>query len=132
MLVFGMWIPTGYECLITAESPREGQALDIDPEAGKDQVGARRDKGHRYLRFETQVGRSFRRRTKKTSQVYAIMRANGGPVPAYTRVCAPESYAAVGGNTKIVYTQTMTIKWSIHFRSESSLYCPPWTLCSFI
>ena len=41
----------------TLEDPREGQALDIDPEAGKDRVGARRDKGHRYLRFETQVGR---------------------------------------------------------------------------
>ncbi|CAN0543282.1 unnamed protein product, partial [Ectocarpus sp. 12 AP-2014] len=31
--------------------------LDIKPEAGRDVVGPRRDKGHRYLRFETQAGR---------------------------------------------------------------------------
>jgi len=29
--------------------------LVIEPEAGKDRVGPRRDKGHRYLRFDTQV-----------------------------------------------------------------------------
>ncbi|CAM9870084.1 unnamed protein product, partial [Pylaiella littoralis] len=35
-----------------------GEALDIEPEIGRDRVGPRRDKGHRYLRFETQAGRS--------------------------------------------------------------------------
>lgn len=36
--------------------PREGEVLDIEPEAGKDHLGPRRDKGHRYVRFDTQVG----------------------------------------------------------------------------
>lgn len=31
--------------------------MDIEPEAGKDRLGPRRDKGHRYLRFDTQVRR---------------------------------------------------------------------------
>ncbi len=29
--------------------------MDIEPAAGKDRLGPRRDKGHRYLRFDAQV-----------------------------------------------------------------------------
>lgn len=36
-------------------SSRVGETLDIDPNAVRDRVGPRRDKGHRYLSFETQV-----------------------------------------------------------------------------
>eukprot|EP00903_Cladosiphon_okamuranus_P012081 g11341.t1 len=40
--------------------PREGDVLDIEePGAGKDRLGPRRDKGHRYLRFDAQVGRGI-------------------------------------------------------------------------
>ena len=57
---------SGAKYHLTAECPQEGQALDIDPEAGRDRVGARRDKGHRYLRFETQVGDDYTYVTRLT------------------------------------------------------------------
>lgn len=89
-------------CLITIESAREGQALDIDPEAGKDRVGARRDKGHRYLRFETQVGRAIISKNKKNGNkvflVYTIVAVIGRPAPGLC-VC-PENTCRCGQRYK--------------------------------
>lgn len=35
--------------------PREGEVVDIDPEAARSHVRPRRDTGHRYVRFDNQV-----------------------------------------------------------------------------